>query len=184
MKQLGWLVSAVALFAVLLAVQGWPALRDLNTTRESRLIDAPASGASLDGLQVAVELQIAAIAAQMPERAVVLVRLNMQVTPDARDAWKDCRVSLHNAAGEVWLPLTSASSDGAIKAIAPDRRNHGLCRLFARDPQTGTETVRADQLFLLPSDRLQQDLRLQISGIGTRPRALSFAVTPTVRQLP
>src|SRR5690606_31973489 len=182
MKPWRWLASAAVLFGVIVAVEGWPALRDLAASREWRAIDASADGANLEGLQVAVTEQIAAIAVQKSERAAVLVRLDRQVTPEARAAWKDCRVSLQSPAGEVWMPLTSASADGAIKALAPDRRNLGPCRLFARDDEQGTEMVGADELFLLPTDSLQ-DLRLQISGVGTRPRALSIALTPTVRQL-
>src|SRR5690554_4156335 len=111
MKQPGWLALAGMLFAALVAVNGWPALRELSANREWRAIDASPDGATLDELQIAVEAQIAAIAAQKPERAAVLVRLKMQVTPAARQAWKDCRVSLHGATGQAWMPLTSANTD-------------------------------------------------------------------------
>ncbi|AEC21196.1 hypothetical protein PT7_2656 [Pusillimonas sp. T7-7] len=39
------------------------------------------------------------------------------------------------------------------------------------------------KLFLLPSGSLE-GLRLHVSGMGTRPQALSFAITPAIRQLP
>ncbi|MGB6103112.1 MAG: hypothetical protein WBF88_04605 [Pusillimonas sp.] len=183
MRQLGWLASACVLFAAVVAVDGWPALRELDSSREWRAIDAAPNGASLEGLQVAVETQVAAIAAQRPERAAVLIRLSMEVTPAAREAWKDCRVSLHDTAGKVWMPLTSANSDGAIKALSPDRKSFGPCRLYSTDERENKETILADQLFLLPADSLQT-LRLHVSGVGTRPRALSFAIAPAVRQLP
>jgi len=183
MKQKKWLVSAGVLFAALVAIEGWPALRDLSVNREWRPVGASPDGATLDGLQVAIATQVAAIAEQKPERAAVLVRLTLQVTPGARAAWQDCRVSLRNKAGEVWMPLTSASSDGAIKALSPDQKNVGPCRLFARGEQAGIETVQADQLFLLPANGLQ-GLQLHVSGQGTRPQALSFPVAPTVRRLP
>lgn len=183
MKQLGWLTSASILFAVVVAIEGWPALRDLSSNREWRSIEAPPDGGSMEELQVTVEEQIAAIAAQKPERAAVLIRLKMQVTPAARKAWKDCRVSLRGATGQIWMPLTSASSDGAIKALAPDHKNFGLCRLYPRNEPAGNETIHADQLFLLPSGSLE-GLRLHVSGMGTRPQALSFVITPAIRQLP
>src|SRR5690606_10852525 len=109
--------------------------------------------------------------------------LKLDVTPGAREAWQDCRVSLRDPAGRRWMPLTSASTDGAIKALASDNNNFGLCRLYPRDDPEGKETIRADQLYLLPADSLQ-DLTLHLSGIGTLPRFLSFAITPAVRQLP
>src|SRR3546814_20627612 len=116
MKQLGWLTSASILFAVVVAIEGWPALRDLSSNREWRSIEAPPDGGSMEELQVTVEEQIAAIAAQKPERAAVLIRLKMQVTPAARKAWKDCRVSFGSAERRVgqegvrtcrsrWYPL-------------------------------------------------------------------------------
>lgn len=183
MKKPGWLAVAAVLFAVIIAVDGWPALRELSANREWRAIDGSPGGASMDGLQVAVVAQTAAIAAQKPERAAVLIRLKMQVTPAAREAWQDCRVSLHSATGQIWMPLSSASADGAIKALSPDRKNAGLCRLQPKDDGNGNETVHADQVFLLPTNSLQ-GLRLHVSGVGTRPRALSFAIAPAVRNLP
>lgn len=183
MKQRGWLASASVLFVMVVALEGWPALRDLNSNREWRSIDATPDGASMNELEVVVEEQIAAIAAQKPERTAMLIRLKMQVTPVAREAWKDCSVSLRNAAGQVWLPLTSASTDGAVKALAPDHKNFGLCRLYPRSETADAETIRADQLFLLPSNKLE-GLRLHVSGMGTRPHALSFALNPNIRRLP
>lgn len=183
MKPWQWGGSVAALAAVLVALEGWPALREVAASREWRPVAASVEGGKLDGLQVAVAAQIAAIAELRPERAAVLVRLDLQVTPEARASWTDCRVSLQSPAGEIWMPLTSASADGAIKAISPDRRNHGACRLYSTSEQEGIEAVQADQLFLLPSDRLQ-GLRLHVSGLGTRPRALSFELTPEVRRLP
>lgn len=183
MKPWGWLASAGLLFAVLVAVESRPALRELSANREWRLIDASPDGASMDGLRLAVQTQVAAIAAPKPDRAALLIRLNMQVTPAARRAWQDCRVSLRGSDGQIWMPVTNASSDGAVKFLSPDGKNFGLCRLYSRDGHEGAETVLADQLFLLPVDSLQ-GLRLHISGIGTRPRALSMAIAPAIKHLP
>jgi len=183
MKQLRWLVSAGALFAVLVAVEGWPALRDLSMNREWRTVEASTNGASMNGLRLNMQTQVAAISAQKPDRAAVFVRLQMLVTPSAREAWKDCRVSLRGPAGQIWMPVTNTSADGAIKLLSPDGKNHGLCRLFSRGEPEDTETIQADQLFLLPTDSMQE-LRLHVSGIGTRPHTLSFAITPTVRKFP
>jgi len=182
MKLLPWL-SACILFAVLVAVESWPALRDLSMNREWRTVAVSTNSASMKGMQLKVETQLAAISAQKPDRAAVFVRLQMLVTPAVRDEWKDCRVSLHGSAGRVWMPVTNASADGAIKLLSPDGKNHGMCRLFSRTGPDDTETVQADQLFLVPTDSMR-DLRLHVSGAGTRPHALSFAIAPAVRQFP
>lgn len=183
MKQSRWLMLAGTLFVALVAVEGWPALRDLNSRFEWRAVDADSDGATLDGVQVRVQTQIAAIAAQRPERAAMLVRLELQVEPEALDAWNDCRVSVHGPGGRIWMPLTNAGVDGAIRLLSEDGKNRGLCRLYGIEPAQDVQTLHADQLFLLPSDELQ-GLRLHVSGAGTRPHALSFALTPEIRQLP
>lgn len=183
MKQLGWLASASVLFVMVVALEGWPAWRDLSRNNEWRDIDATPSGASMNGLQVMIEEQIAVIAPQRPERAGMLVRLKLKVTPEARQAWIDCRVSLHNEAGQTWMPLTSANTHGAIKAMTPDHKDFGLCTLYPQGKIPDTETVRADQLFLLPSNGLE-GLRLHVSGLGTRPHTLSFALNPNIKRLP
>lgn len=183
MKKSGWLLTASVLFIAIVALEGWPALRDMSSSREWRVVNGSPNGTSMNGLHVAIEEQIAAISAQKPERAAVLIRLRMAVTPAARDAWTDCRVSLHDGAGQVWMPLTSANTHDAVKFIAPDHHNFGVCTLYPRTEPAGDETIRADQLFLLPSDGLE-NLQLHVSGVGTRPHALSFAVKPNIRQLP
>ena len=183
MKQGKWLAAASMLAIMTIAIEGWPAWRELSQHKEWRSSETTSGSASMHGLQVSVDQQIAAIAAQRPERAALLIRLALRVTPDARKAWTDCRVSLHHDAGQTWLPLTSASADGAIKALSPDHQNFGLCRLYSHNESTDNETLLADQLFLLPSTSVQ-GLRLHVSGLGTRPQALSFALNPEVRQLP
>lgn len=183
MKQLKWLASASVLLAMVVAIEGWPALRELAAHREWQAVEATANGASIDGLQIMIEEQVAAVAAAKPERAALLIRLKMHVTPAARASWKDCRVSLRDAAGHLWMPLTSASSDGAIKALTSDQKNFGLCRLYPRSEPEGEEIIQADQLFLLPANNLQ-NLQLHVSGIGIRPQALAFEINPALRRFP
>ena len=183
MKQRGWIATAGILFALIVGIETWPAWQQLNKHHEWHKVEASANTATLNELQVTIEAHTAAIAAQRPERAALLVRLKLHLTPAARQAWTDCQVSLHNETGQIWMPLTSASADGAIKALAPDHKNAGACRLYAQGESEDEETLYADQLFLLPSNGLQ-GLQLHVSGLGTRPEALSFELNPEVRKLP
>lgn len=182
MKQLAWLASAAVLFAGVLIIEGWPAYKEMARNREWRIVEAAPDGATLQGLRVAVHTQVAAIAGLRPERAALFVRLELRATPAARTAWTGCAVSLRDAAGQVWTPLVSATTDGAIKTLAPDRKNHGPCNLYSENGGQGEETLYADQIFMLPSDGLQ-DLRLHVSGLGTRPNVLVFALEPEIRRL-
>ena len=182
MKQLTWLASAAVLLAGVLVLEGWPAYQDLASNREWRAVDAHPEGATLQNLQVKVHTQVAAIAAQRPERAALLVRLEMQATPATQAAWGACRVSLRNAEDEVWRPLSSTTTDGVIKALSPDHKNAGPCKLYTTEDSQGEQTLYADQLFMLPSSALQ-GLRLYVSGQGTRPQALAFTLQPEVKHL-
>ena len=182
MKQLKWLAGSAALLAAVLAIEGWPAYQGLAHNREWKAITAAPEGTELQGLKVKIHTQVAAIAAQRPERAAMLVRLEIQGTQAAGQDWGMCKVSLRNASDEVWMPLTSATTDGVIKALSPDHKNAGPCKPYMAENTEGEQTWYADQLFMLPSSALQ-GLRLYVSGQGTRPQALAFTLQPEVKHL-
>ena len=80
------------------------------------------------------------------------------------------------------MRLGCDDGDGAIKMLSSDHKNASPCNLYVENGGEGEYTLYADQLFMLPSDGLQ-DLRLHVSGLGTRPRALAFALQPEIRRL-
>ncbi|MCB5362718.1 hypothetical protein H0484_02975 [Pusillimonas sp. CC-YST705] len=183
MKRRYWLACAGVLFAAAVALKGWFSFTELASNREWQAIPAGPDGTALKGVQVSVQQQTAAITTQRPNYAALFVRLQLNLAPNASQAWQDCRVSLHGEDGQIWRPVTTGDVYGVVKMLARDGKNLGLCNMHSHTEQKEAETRGADQLFLVPVEALDT-LHVHVSGLGTRPEAISIPLTPSIRRLP
>ncbi|MBS7544000.1 hypothetical protein [Ancylobacter oerskovii] len=177
MRQIFWLGTTLVFFTATLGLTAWPDLKDLAHQREWRVARVSTAEGELAGIRVEVRDARAAVVESKPDRALLLVRLDLQGPPEAAASWVDCRISLRGADGAVWLPLHSHSTRGAAKILAPDGKDNGTCNTRS---VSGDAPATFDQLYRLPSSALD-DLTLHVSGYGTRPSALAFDIKPTVR---
>ncbi|RQP07062.1 MAG: hypothetical protein D1H97_04445 [Paracoccus sp. BP8] len=182
MKHLLWIILAAVLLLANVVVVGWTEIADLRRAREWQVTQAGGAGAELRGVHVRVDQVWAGTAPNLPERALVLVRLALRGPEAARHGWAGCDVGLRDAAGRQWLPLTSADAEGAVRVIAPDGENMGRCNPLPHDAPPEGQEILSDQLFLVPAELLK-GARLRVSALGTRPEALEFPVRPVLRDL-
>lgn len=180
MRRFARWAAALFLFCTLTVLAAWPGFVDLRRSSEWEVVEAGGRDASLKGVQVRLLAAEGATTEQLPDRAAILVRLETVGDQEANDRWVDCRVSLLGEGGEVWLPLTAGNSDAVVRALSPDGENNRPCRSAYRDNDEAGKPLLSDQLFLVASDRMH-GLRLHVSGLGTRPMALSFPLEPRVR---
>jgi hypothetical protein len=177
MRRALWLGATFVLFAATVGLTGWSDFRTFAHQQEWNVVTADSAEGTLAGVRVGVRGAHAAIVDSRPDRAILHVRFDLQGSPEAANSWVDCRASLRGSGGETWLPLNDYSVRGAIKILAPDRRDNGDCNTGA---VSGTDPVTFDQIYRVPASVLD-DLTLHISGYGTRPSALAFEIEPTVR---
>lgn len=179
MKHLGWITLTVFFLVASSVISAQVAIFDLRKEREWKLERVAAPGAELDGVTVRVEATRAVTTLQRPEHALVHVRLSLQGQEDARQAWLNCRLTLHDDRGRVWFPLETGNIDGAIKAIASDGLSNNRCNPTPYDAPANDSVILSDQVFLVPANMLAQ-LSMHVSGYGTRPRALAMPITPVL----
>lgn len=182
MRHLLWITLAAVLLLASVVVGGWTEITDLRRAREWRVRQAGEAGAELRGVHVRVDEVWAGSAPNLPERALVLVRLALRGPETARQGWTGCDVSLRDAAGRVWLPLISADAEGAVKVLSPDGENEGRCNPIPYDAPPDGQEFLSDQIFLVPAELLK-GAQLRVSALGTRPEALEFQVRPVLRDL-
>ena len=149
------------------------------TAHGEEVARADASEGELEGLRVRVTEAQAVVIESRPDRGLLLVRLDLEASPDAASAWVDCRASIRGENGEVWLPLYDPAVSGAVRLLASDGKDNRPCNVSVLG-ESGRAT--ADQLYRLPRAALGR-VTLHVSGYGTRPSALAFEVRPTVRTI-
>jgi len=179
MRHVVWLGIALALFVAALGLTGWSDFRDLAHQREWNVAQADAAEGELEGLCVRVMEAQAVVVESRPDRGLLLVRLDLEASPDAAPAWVDCRASIRGENGEIWLPLYGTDVSGAVQLLASDGKDNRPCNLAAL-AESGRAT--ADQLYRLPRAALDR-VTLHVSGYGTRPSALAFEIEPAVRTI-
>lgn len=182
LKHLGWIVLSILFLVASSLISAEVAILDLRKESEWQLKEVDTAGAELDRVTVQVERTRAVATPQRADRALVHVRLSLQGAEDARQAWVDCRLTLHDDQDRKWLPMETENTDGAIKAVAADRMNNGRCNPVPYDAPRDGSAILSDQVFLVPVDTLGQ-LTLHVSGYGTRPRALAIRIEPDLTVL-
>lgn len=182
MKKLGWIVLALLFLLVNSVVSARVAIHDLSKDREWELELISGREGVLDGVTVQLVTTKAVTTAIKADRALVHVRLSLQGPKSALSAWINCRLVLRDSQNRVWAPMENKNTDGAVKILASDRHNNGRCNPTPYDQPADDRAAFSDQVFLVPVETLQ-DLVLHVSGYGTRPRALAFAVRPALTTL-
>jgi len=177
MKNLRWLGVTTVLLAVTLVLAGWSDFRDLSHQREWKVTTVNASEGELNGIRVGVREVRASVLDNGSDRALLFVRIDLMGSEAGARSWVDCRPSLQDVNGRMWLPLQGFMR-GAIEILASDGKDHGFCG-FEGVNQNNPTTY--DQIYRLPRSALD-GLSLHVSGYGTRPSALSFPLKPEVRE--
>lgn len=182
MKQLGWIALTLVLAVLSMLMAAWPDLQELRRGSNWNLTETEENNGELDGVTVTVHRARAMIFPAMPDRALVYLRLGLGGERDRMRAWLICDLALTDGQGRVWRPL-GASMGQVIELLGDQFDDYTNCsQSLAREPEHGDESMSV-QAFLVPAETLS-GLRLRISGMTTRPDALSLPFRPALRPPP
>ena len=183
MRQLGWITLALVFAVLSVLVVAWPDLRELRRGGNWNVATVEEDSGELAGVRVSVDQARAMIFPGMPDRAVLYLRLGLQGDPDRMRDWLMCDLALTDGQGRAWRPFGNAVSLQIIDLLGDQDDGYTNCsQSLARAPENGGPSMSA-QAFLVPVAVLS-DLRLRVSGMTTRPDALSLPFKPVLRPPP
>lgn len=179
MRQLGWALLAVICTALACLLVAWPDLIALRHGKNWTVTRLDAESGELAGVTVLVDQVRVMVLPDRPDRAVLYLRLGLRGDPQAMQGWVACDLGLGDDQGRIWRPLANIAGLQIIDLLGDPGDTDNNCdqaRIMA--PADGSASMSV-QAFLVPVDVLDQ-LRLRISGMGTRPEALSLPLRPVL----
>lgn len=179
MRHLGWILAALAFFVLACLVVAWPALRELRDHHPTRITQAETPVGTLRGLRFQIEAARFTVLPQVPDRAVVLIRLHIEGEPKEMTQWLGCSVSITDDQGRRWLSLYNELGLEIARLLGDQARPGPNCRQLLASAGQGT----ADETFVLPVEALD-GLRLEIWDQAGLPDALSLPLRPVMRPPP
>ncbi|MBK4217424.1 hypothetical protein JJJ17_15960 [Paracoccus caeni] len=182
MRHLLWIILALLLLSATALIAAKTSLLDLRRDREWRPTEIATDSGLLDGVEVRLQSTRAVTTPAQEGRALLHLRLAVTGPLQAREGWINCRVTLTDPQGRVWAPVETELTDGAVRTLAADGQNNGRCNPLPYDAPGDGEAILSDSVFVVPVEVLTQ-LRLNVSGFGTRPRALSMPIRPALMTL-
>lgn len=183
MKQFGWIVLALIFLVLSVVLVAWPDLRDLRRGKNWNTVAVAGDSSELAGVTVSVDQARAMIFPAIPDRAVLYLRLGLQGDRDRMRGWLVCDLGLTDGRGRLWRPLANIAGTQVIGLLGDAGDTDSNCsQSLALTPDDGGPSMSV-QAFLVPSDVLME-LRLRISGMTTRPDALSLPLRPVLRPPP
>lgn len=183
MRQLVWITLALLFTGLSVLLVAWPDLKELRRGGNWNVTASEGDRGELDGVTVSIDQARAMIFPAMPDRAVLYLRLGLQGDPDRMRAWLMCDLALTDSAGRAWRPFSNAVGMQIIDLLGDQADDYTSCsQSLAMGPAGGGPSMSV-QAFLVPISVLN-DLRLRISGMTTRPYALSLPLRPVLRPPP
>lgn len=180
-KALAALSATVLCFGLTVLLVAWPKYTELRQSKNWDIVATDQPQAELDGVSVDVDQARAFILPSRDDRASVYLRLGLKGA--AMKDWTFCDLALTDSKGRQWLPLTNDLGRAIQRALSDNPRSENDCsRSLNAEPEAGTFSY-SGQTFLLPVEALD-DLRVQLSGLSTRPKAISLPFKPVLRQIP
>lgn len=181
MKSLALVMATLLLFGLSVLLVAWPDLKELRRGRnwDAAQLDRPEG--ELHGVRVFVDQTKAMVLPAAPDRALIYLRVGLQGKPDQMRGWLSCDIGLTDNSGRKWRPLANAAGAEIIRFLGDDPYEQSCNQSLSMAPEDGSPSFSA-QPFLVPAD-VVDGLRLEISGLNTRPDALSLPLNP-VMQLP
>lgn len=180
MRQLGWITLALLFTGLSVLLVAWPDLRDLRRGQNWNVAGIDGDTGELNGVTVSIDQARAMIFPAMPDRAVLYLRMSLQGDPDRMRDWLMCDLALTDGRGRAWRPFSNAVGLQIIELLGDPGDNYNNCsQSLALRPEGGGPSMSV-QAFLVPVPVLK-DLRLRISGMTTRPHALSLPLRPVLR---
>ena len=183
MRQLGWITLSLLFTGLSVLLVAWPDLQELRRGGNWSVTASEGDRAELDGVTVSIDQARAMIFPIMPDRAVLYLRMGLQGDRDRMRDWLICDLTLTDSKGRAWRPFGNAVGMQIIDLLGDQNDGYTSCsQSLAMAPEDGGPSISV-QAFLVPVAVLK-DLRLQISGMTTRPRALSLPFRPVLRPPP
>lgn len=183
MKTMGLILMVLVFFALTVLIVAWPDLQEYRHANNLDITRTEGPESELDGVRVTADPPFAMIFPTLQDRAVVYVRLGLQGDAATRESWLTCDIALTDARGRRWLPLTIAAAGQLIELVGGREDAGQDCTRSLRDPGQAGGPVWSQQVFLAPVEVLGE-LRLELSGRVTRPRAISVPIRPVLRPPP
>lgn len=177
-----WCVLALALLLpAAYAANTWRQWLEIGAGRETRITRlVPGESADYAGAQLRLEafrvikddpdprIDMAA------DRALVVVRLGATTRQDIHERWNGCRLSLVDAEGRRWSPISVSLPRAIAALVEPDDRATQSCGgAYLARPAPGAELLIGEK-FLVPRDALPT-LEARFSTRADRPDALAFS---------
>jgi hypothetical protein len=183
MKRLGWIALTLVFLVLSCLLVAWPDLRELRHGRNWNVTRIEGASGELAGVMVSVDQARVMVLPEVPDRAALYLRMGLQGDGQKMRDWLACDLALTDDQGRVWRPLRNFVGLQIIDALGDERDTDNSCdqsRILA--PGDGSPSMSV-QAFLVPVDVLDS-LRLRISGMTTRPDALSLPIRPVLRPPP
>ncbi len=183
MRTLGLIMTILFCYAAVVLLVAWPDLRELYIARNWRVTETDGPAGELQGIHVNVDQARAMVLPTTQDRAIVYARLSLQGDPVRMREWLGCDIGLTDESGHKWLPLFNPVGQQIAQMLGDKDRNQLSCGQALTMVEDADTPVFSDQAFLVPVDKLQE-LRFQISGMRTRPYAISLTFKPVLQVPP
>ncbi|RCW86801.1 hypothetical protein [Paracoccus lutimaris] len=183
MKRLGWIALALVFSLLSTLLVAWPDLLELRRGKNWNVTRIEGASGELAGVTVSVDQARVMVLPELPDRAVLYLRMGLQGDAQRMRDWLACDLGLTDDQGRVWRPLMNVVGLQVIDLLGDEGDTDNSCdqsRILA--PEDGSPSMSV-QAFLVPVDVLGK-LRLRISGMTTRPDALSLPIRPVLRPPP
>ena len=183
MKRLGWIALTLVFLVLGSLLVAWPDLRELRHGTNWNVTRVEGASGELAGVVVSVDQARVLVLPELPDRAALYLRMSLQGDGQKMRDWLACDLGLTDDQGRVWRPLSNIVGLQIIDALGDEGDTDNSCdqsRILA--PEDGSPSMSV-QAFLVPVDVLD-NLRLRISGMTTRPDALSLPIRPVLRPPP
>lgn len=180
-KPLALIAVTLLCLGLTVLLVGWSDIQELRRAKNWQVTAAPDPKGELVGVTVSVDQARAMIVPGKTDRAVVYLRLGLGGKAIADLGW--CNVSLTDPKGREWLPLFNEVGNTAIERLGDSGNSGQSCDSSLRSPPEDGGPSFSDQAFLVPVDVLDK-LRVELSGVNTRPKAVSLPFKPVLRPPP
>ena len=183
MRHLLAIAAALVLFVLTVALTGWADWQELRRGKNWNVTHSQQPEGELAGFRIFVDQGRAMILPAAPERAIVYLRLGAQGDPQLMREWLGCDLGLTDGQGRKWLPLSNLAGIEIVRLLGDGSGTEPGCPQSLNLPPEDGSPSFSGQAFLVPAGVLD-DLRVELSGMATRPDAISLPFRPVLQPPP